>query len=244
VVRLGQVRQGAARHGEVWLGLARSGAVRFGVASFRNEQMNKVVKVNADSITNGGKASIETELPYAVTMRIRGTADVIFHRWNPESVDAKSKAAKNSTAKKTDDLESYVYRNEAGFICCPGEYLRGAIILASKFKQDPRSPRKSAYDLFKAAIVSLTPLASLGTKTWDYEDRRRVLIQRQGINRVRPVMRAGWTCEFRFLITLPEYVSQDLLLEVTTLAGRIGGVGDFRPTFGRFSVVSFEASDA
>ena len=191
--------------------------------------MNKTVKVNADSITNGGKASIETELPYAVTMRIRGTADVIFHRWNPESVDAKSKAAKNRTAKKTDDLESYVYRNEAGFICCPGEYLRGAIILASKFKQDPRSPRKSAYDLFKAAIEMGPGHAGVawGVKPADYEDRRRVLIQRQGINRVRPVMRAGWTCEFRFLITLPEYVSQDLLLEVTTLAGRIGGVGDF-----------------
>jgi hypothetical protein len=57
-------------------------------------------------------------------------------------------------------------------------------------------------------------------------------------------MRAGWTCEFRFLVTLPEYVDQDLLLEITTLAGRIGGLGDFRPTFGRFSVVKFEVSDA
>ena len=206
--------------------------------------MNKVAKVNNDSVTNGGKMSIETELPYAASIKIRGTADVIFHRWNPAAVEAKGAAAKGSAAKKTDDLESYVYRDEAGFICCPGEYLRGAIVLASKFKQDPRSPRKSAMDLFKAAVVSLTPLASLGTKVWDYEDKRRVLIQRQGINRVRPVMRAGWTCEFRFLVTLPEYVNEDLLLEVTTLAGRIGGVGDFRPTFGRFSVVNFETSEA
>ena len=34
---------------------------------------------------------------------------------------------------------------------------------------------------FKAAVVSLTPLASLGKTKWDYEDRRRVTIQRNGI---------------------------------------------------------------
>jgi hypothetical protein len=129
-------------------------------------------------------------------------------------------------------------------ICMPGEYLRGAIIQASKFRQDPRSPRKSAMDLNKAAIVSLTPLASFGTKDWDYEDRRRVVIQRAGINRIRPAMRIGWTCDFRFLVTLPEYVNQDQLHEVVTLAGRIGGVGDFRPTYGRFSVVKYSVSEA
>lgn len=206
--------------------------------------MNKVVRKNEDSISNGAQQSIETTLPYAATIKVRGSADILFHRWDPESVQAKSEAAKNSKAKKTDNVQSYVYRNEQGMLCVPGEYLRGAIIQAAKFKQDPRSPRKSAMDLFKAAVVSLTPLASLGTKSWDYEDKRRVLIQRQGINRVRPAMRAGWTCDFKFLITLPEYVDQDLLLEVTTLAGRIGGLGDFRPTFGRFSVVNFEVSDA
>jgi hypothetical protein len=206
--------------------------------------MNKVVRKNEDSISNGAQQSIETTLPYAATIKVRGSADILFHRWDPESVQAKSEAAKNSKAKKTDNVQSYVYRNEQGMLCVPGEYLRGAIIQAAKFKQDPRSPRKSAMDLFKAAVVSLTPLASLGTKSWDYEDKRRVLIQRQGINRVRPAMRVGWTCDFKFLITLPEYVDQDLLLEVTTLAGRIGGLGDFRPTFGRFSVVNFEVSDA
>jgi hypothetical protein len=205
--------------------------------------MNKVVKVN-DDVTNGGQQSIESELPFCVTVTIKGTADILFHRWNSEAVDTKAKAAKNSAAKKTDDIESYVYRDERGLICVPGEYLRGAIILAAKFKQDPRSPRKSAMDLFKAGVVSLTPLASLGVKKWDYEDKRRVVIQRSGINRVRPAMRTGWTCEFRFLVTLPEYISEALLLEVISLAGRIGGVGDFRPTYGRFAVVSFKVSEA
>jgi hypothetical protein len=99
-------------------------------------------------------------------------------------------------------------------------------------------------DLFSAALVSLTPRASLGVKEWDYEDRRRVVVQRQGITRVRPAMRVGWSCEFRVMITLPEYVDRDMLHEVMSLAGRIGGLGDNRPTYGRFSIVRFDVSDA
>jgi hypothetical protein len=95
-------------------------------------------------------------------------------------------------------------------------------------------------DLFKAAIVSLTPLASLGAKKWDYEDRRRVVVQRNGITRTRPAMRVGWKATFVILVTLPEYVSPQVLNEVVSTAGRIGGLGDFRPTYGRFQVISFK----
>ncbi len=69
------------------------------------------LKVVSD-VTNGGKSAIEQGFPYAVAVRAQGAADLLFHRWNCESVDAKSKAAKNSAAKKTDDIESYVWRNE------------------------------------------------------------------------------------------------------------------------------------
>ena len=53
-------------------------------------------------------------------------------------------------------------------------------------------------------------------------------------------MKAGWTATFVMMVTLPEYVSPQTLNEVVAMAGRINGVGDFRPTYGRFSVVSFE----
>lgn len=112
--------------------------------------------------TNGGKVAIEYGFPYVANVRIVGTADFLFHRWNVEGVEAKGKAAKGSKAKKTDDVESYVYRDDVGDLAIPGEYLRQAVIHAAKFRQDPRSPRKSAMDLYKAGVVTLTPLASLG----------------------------------------------------------------------------------
>jgi hypothetical protein len=198
----------------------------------------------SDTMTNGGQSAILSEAPYMATIKIRGTADLLMHRWNSDAVEAKAKAAKNSTAKKTDDIESYVYRDDKGFICVKGAAFRKSIIESAKYAQDPRSPRKSAMDLFSAAVVSLTPLASLGTKKWDYEDRQRVVVQRSGVTRTRPAMRAGWTCQFEFLITLPEYVGVDFLHEVVNRAGRIGGIGDFRPTYGRFSVINFTTSTA
>lgn len=194
--------------------------------------------------TNAGEPDIEMQAPYTAIVKVRGTADMLFHRWNAEAVDEKSKAAKNSASKKTDNVESYVWRNDAGEICVPGEYLRGAIILAAKYKQDPRSPRKSAMDLFRAGVVAMTPLASLGVKRWDYEDRRRVVVQRSGINRVRPAMRAGWECEHELLVLTPEYIDRDLLHDVISMAGRLGGLGDFRPTYGRFNVASFKIANA
>lgn len=193
-------------------------------------------------VTNGAKQAVEFSEPYIVTVTIVGVADLLFHRWNCEEVEAKGKAAKNSRAKKEDNLEAYVYRDDKGFLCLPGEYLRQAVIGAAKFRQDPRSPRKSAMDLYKAGVVSLTPLASLGVKEWDYEHKCRAVIQRNGITRVRPALKTGWRAEIQLQVGLPEYILPRDLHEVISNAGRLIGTGDFRPTYGRFQVTSFEVS--
>ena len=208
--------------------------------------MNSIHKLkNVEKLepSNGAASAIAFTEPYIATVTLEGTADILFHRWNAEAVDAKAGAAKNSKAKKSDDLESYVYRDTQGNIAIPGEYLRQAIITAAKFRQDPRSPRKSAMDLYKAGVVSLTQLASLGKASWDYEDRRRVVIQRAGINRTRPAMRVGWTAEFDLMVNLPEYISTHDLHEVISQAGRLVGLGDFRPSFGRFALMKFGVKD-
>lgn len=190
-------------------------------------------------VSNDGAAVINCELPYSVLVMVTGVSPFIFHRWSVDGVEAKAKAAKGSKAKKEDDLESYVYRDDEGYLAIPSEYFRMSIINAAKFKQDPRSPRKSAMDLFKAAVFPSSEYCSLGMKDWSYVDRRRVTVQRNGITRSRPAINQGWTCEMQLSVVLPEYVSPELLNEVIQMAGRVVGVGDFRPTFGRFQVVGF-----
>lgn len=228
--------------------------------------------IGGDVPTNGAAQAIDLSKPYVVNVRLCGTADILFHRWNCESVDEKAKAAKGSKAKKTDDVESYVWRDHESNICIPGEYVRQSIIMAAKFRQDPRSPRKSAMDLYKAAILSLTTLApvlvetaegssgeqgqdrechgvprsgkagcgKVSTTKWDYLDRRRVTVQRSGVTRVRPAMLSGWEADFQLMVNLPEYVRPEDLHDVLTNAGRLVGLGDFRPTYGRFVIVSYD----
>lgn len=189
-------------------------------------------------ILNGVENTVTTEKPFVVTVEMIGACPVIFHRWSCEAVESKSAAKKGSKEKKSDNVESYVYRDSDGHICLPGEYLRMAMIYAAKFKQDPRSPRKSAFDLFKAGIVPLTELAKIngGTDNWDYLDKRRVVVQRNGITRMRPAFLKGWSAEIDILVNTPEYIDYQLFSEVLSMAGRLIGVGDFRPTYGRFDI--------
>lgn len=190
-------------------------------------------------VSNDAKVDIEFQTPFMIEARIEGTAPILFHRWSCEAVAEKANAAKGSKAKKSDNTESFVYKDDKGYVCIPSEYFRMAIIHAAKFKQDPRSPRKSAMDLYKAGVCTIGELCSLGVKEPDYLDRRRVVIQRSAITRSRPAMLAGWKCQVSLQVLLPEYINPQMLNETLQYAGRIVGVGDFRPSFGRFQVTNF-----
>lgn len=228
-------RHGSLLRVEAWLC-----SVGYGKAIMpKLAEKNRLTAIGGESPTNGATSGVEMQMPYRCEVTIEGVAPILFHAWNMESVESKSKAKKGSAEKKSDDVESYIYRNDKKEICIPGEYLRGAIVGAAKFRQDPRSPRKSAADLFKAAIISLTPLASLGAKDWDYLDKRRVVIQRNAITRSRPAMREGWKVTFVLMCNLPEYIDPAMLNEVIQQAGKLIGLADFRPSFGRFIVTSF-----
>ena len=192
-------------------------------------------------VSNDGNSAIIA--PYIAEVTVEGSAPIMFHRWSCEAVEAKANAAKGSKAKKEDDWESYLYRDAAGEIAIPGEYLRQAIIEAAKYRQDPRSPRKSAKDLFKAAVISLTDLATTGASEPDYLDRRRVCVMRAAVTRVRPALNAGWSATFQLMVQTPEYISPQTLNGVIVDAGRLVGLGDFRPSYGRFVVSKFNVME-
>jgi hypothetical protein len=94
-------------------------------------------------------------------------------------------------------------------------------------------------DLFKAGLTCLDELCDLGIKDWDYVDRRRVQVQRNAITRHRPALKSGWKISVRLQVLLPEYIQPDLLNDTVQSAGRLIGIGNFRPTFGRYQVTGF-----
>ena len=190
-------------------------------------------------VSNDAKRTIEIDTPYTLEVELEGTAPILFHRWSVEGVAVKAGAAKGSKAKKEDDLETYVYRNDKGELAIPSEYLRMSMVAASKFKQDPRSPRKSAADLVKAGVVCIDELCSTGRKDWEFVDQRRVMIQRNGITRCRPALYTGWKIQCQLNVVLPQYLPPQFMNELIQSAGMFCGLGDFRPTYGRFQVTGF-----
>jgi hypothetical protein len=193
-------------------------------------------------VTNDAADLIAVSRPYIATITLEGVAAILFHRWSCEDVAAKGAAAKGSATKRTDNVAAYVYRCPDDTIGIPGEYVRQSVIHAAKFRQDPRSPRKSAMDLYKAAVFPLTEVGSLGKTEWDYLDQRRVTVQRNGVTRIRPAFLPGWRATFDLQVALPEYIPPADLLAVLVDAGRLVGLADNRPTYGRFQVIKFETT--
>ena len=209
--------------------------------------MAKPKKTALAPVSNGAASQIESTEPYVARVTVQGSAPLLFHNYNVESVAEKGKAAKGSTQKKFDDLESYVYRvsDDDRRLGVPGMNFCSSLAIAAKSMQDPRSPRKSMMDLVKASVIPLDTVAPFvpDVTEWDYVDTRRVVVQRAAISRQRPAMNKGWRITFALAIQAPEYIPSDVLQQLVQRAGMFQGLGDFRPTFGRFFVVHFEVGN-
>lgn len=198
-------------------------------------------------VSQGANAVLEAYPPYEVLVEVTGTADLLFNRFNEEEYTEKKNARKGSKEKSLDVPENRVYRDMDGNVCLPGLYLCNSLVAAAKFYQDPRSPRKSAMDLFKAGVFPVTdlcPVVSSCGETcqegWDFLDKRGATVQRARIVRARPAFFKGWKAEVQLAVQAPEYIQPDWLHEILIYAGRMVGVGDFRPTYGRFQVTRYE----
>ena len=187
----------------------------------------------------------EHERPYQAIVTIEGVAHLICHKFDCDEVEAKAKASKGSKTKKTDNIESYVYRvpdtNELGI---PGKNIKAMLTSkkngAAKSFQDPRSKMKSAAEMMQASIFVEPEVATLGKKTWDFIDRSRMNVQNRGIVRLRPGFTRGWKLTFVVNVVQPSLVPPEFLRQVIDHAGSFCGLGDSRPDYGRFVVVKFE----
>jgi len=142
-----------------------------------------------------------------------------------------------------------------------------ALVESGRRHKDPSSAggRKMAKELVAAGVIvtgenndaDVTPFyvaPSVGgttqrkkystTKTWDYLDKRRVVVNNSAVPRVRPAMAPGWRLRFNITVSTPEYIPPTASgLSLRTLldeAGQLQGLADYRPKFGRFKVVNWE----
>lgn len=202
-------------------------------------------KAGDDKAEPRGVTANHYEQPYSVLLTLVGTEDVLFHRYDVDQVEAQAKAKKGSKEKKSDNVESYVHRTAEGNLGMPGINFKACLADAAKSFQDPRSPRKSARDMVRAALKvpgegTFYNQAGQPAAEWDYIDKRRVQVQRNAISRCRPALHKGWKLSLQVNVVDPEYIDADWLNELVVRAGRSIGLCDYRPDFGTFRVERFE----
>lgn len=183
-----------------------------------------------------------------LNVRLVGTSGTIPHNGrlsNPLDSFAKALKAVSGKRKKTDDdfvkmaeieFLGSLYLTEDGEPGWPGENLEAMLIAAAKKqKQGP---------IAKMAIFvdGVLPILYKGPKKpeelWEKEEFRlcvSVRVQANRIMRTRPIFR-----QWELIVPIqydPTLVDRETVLQWVTIAGQQIGLSDWRPRYGRFTVI-------
>ena len=181
-----------------------------------------------------------------IRLRLIGVAPLLMRSGRlADPLDPHSIALQRSTSKRLKTIADHqmIARLEwrgslwlaEGRPCVPAEAVEAALVAAGKTLRCGSLVRS-------AVVVSESPaLSYVGPESVEdlYEaggfvHRCGVRIGTKRLMRTRPMF-SDWSLVVS-LSYLPPLIDGDTLLEIATLAGRLVGLGDFRPRFGRFRV--------
>tara|TARA_R100000027_G_scaffold64353_1_gene57744 strand:- start:994 stop:1521 length:528 start_codon:yes stop_codon:yes gene_type:complete len=171
-----------------------------------------------------------------IKLRLRGAAPLLMNRYptekNPSRASAEA-AIERILPSEEEYLNDALYIDEKG-IYLPSDWIEAALRDAAKgFRQKGLKTYKEA---IQSSVFLTEEKVRLKDPKW-IPDRRPVTVQKARVVRVRPRF-DSWETEL-FEITYNESrITKDRLLSIIEEAGCSKGIGDFRPKFGRFSVLT------
>jgi len=173
-----------------------------------------------------------------VEATIEGICPMLMHRYVMEDEAAEKKAVrKDRQFDPKEDAEKGMYKNASGEVYIPSSWIEATLRDTSKeFKGRGKASMKAT---ILASVFVEPDEILIGKKTYDEIDRRPCLVQRQRIVRSRPKFNPGWKATFNINFD-EERVQPEALKQILEEAGKAKGVGDYRPKFGRFKVISFK----
>jgi len=165
----------------------------------------------------------------SIKVKIKGVSPLLMNKYNMDGDKSKKKV---DIYNKEDDVIDAVYYDEKIGYYAPSTWIESSIREAAKsFKAKGKRTLKETVVATTFCEEEKIPL----NKKYDEIDSRFARIQRNGIIKHRP----RWnTWELEFTLTFdPDRMSKETLLEIVSEAGKVKGIGDYRPKFGRFKVV-------
>ena len=184
------------------------------------------------------------------TLELRGDAPLIMHNAQlSDPLNPASKYLAEITSKRKKSEEDHIEASRREFIGSLyisdplGPYIPGTVIEACLFRGATKT--KMGTTLKPALIIheEVNPLIYQGPRTADelwldksFVHRASVKVGTSRVMRTRPVF-ASWEVSVTGELDT-ETVDPDDFEGIVATAGRMAGVGDWRPRHGRFSLVS------
>jgi hypothetical protein len=193
--------------------------------------------------TNDGALSMYNTLQFKIT----GAVPLLLHSGqmaDPLNPLAKQMKAVSGKKKKTDadheemsriEFIASLYVDEKGTPCIPGENIEAMLVTyGSSVRQKKHFSTilsDGTWALEYDGPKSTDGLWSQGAR---FIDKRAVRVQNARVMRTRPKFRQ-WSLTFN-VSYLPELLNKDAVVLAVETCGRIIGLGDYRPKYGRFHV--------
>jgi hypothetical protein len=184
-----------------------------------------------------------------IMFKIQGLSPTMMHNGqlaNPLNPYAKALKAVSSKRKKTDEdfekmamieWEGSLYFNHKGQIVWPGHVLEGALCGAAA-KQKLKKVAQSGMFVEEDAVLEYDGPKDIEALKKDPKFRftTGVRVQNARIMRTRPFFQ-NWGLSF--VITYdPSLFDEQQVIQIVEILGAKVGLSDFRPRYGRFTVVS------
>ncbi len=164
---------------------------------------------------------------------IRGTRPLLMNAFSTEAESGPSR--KGRVYDDMDEAKKRLYLSGDGDICQPATHIEACMVKsAADFKF---TGRKTYKDVIKSGVF-VDPLFIPHAKTEWVVDRQSVVVQRSRILRCRPRF-DEWELAFRIILR-DERLQPLVVKDILVCAGRFAGIGDHRPRYGLFEVLSFE----
>ena len=182
-----------------------------------------------------------------IMFKIKGLSPLMLHNGqlaDPLNPYTKRVKAITSKRKKTDEdyealyqieWEGSLYLNSDRRVVFPGLNLESAMVEGAK-KQKMGDAAKAGILIEDDFLIEYDGPKDLEKLKADkrFRDIRGTRVQNGRVMRCRPIF-IPWGLSFT-LHYLPEMMNESQVVEILATVGRIIGIGDFTPKYGRFSV--------
>lgn len=187
------------------------------------------------------------ELPYTMTLRVRGVTPLLFNRMDIEAYDQEGGPGAKRKPRSRPEYESMIWRDEDGRLAMPVQNLIGSICAAGKYFKSPIGGNGSATPTLRESLVPAGEFGHFGVTDWDTVDFRHARHgDRKGTPKptYRPRLEIGWLFEAPLAVTIPELYGPVKILEILSRAGAVMGIGDGRKIgFGRYVIDSYDIAE-